>query len=112
MFGSMFGKKLYEDISSAEGKKRLDANPGILLLDVRTPAEYADGHIKNSVSLPLDRLRGKIDAVAPDKDQEIFVYCLSGARAANACTQLTAMGYTHVSNMGGIQSWRYGVVRG
>lgn len=111
MFASLFGKKGYQDISTREGKERLSANKNIVLIDVRTPEEYADAHIPNSKSLPLNQLTSGISKIAKDKDAEIIVYCLSGARAASACTQLSAMGYTNVSSMGGIRSWQYETVK-
>lgn len=111
MFTSLFGKKAYQDISTREGKERLSADKNIVLIDVRTPEEYADAHIPNSRSLPLNQLNSGISKITSDKDSEIIVYCLSGARAASACSQLCAMGYTNVSNMGGIASWKYETVR-
>lgn len=112
MFESLFGKKGYANISPREAKERLSAHPDIVLLDVRSPKEYREIHIPQSRLLPLNQLKTGIKKIASDKDTEIVVYCLSGVRAAVACRQLVAMGYTNVSNMGGIQSWRYETVRG
>lgn len=112
MFESLFGKKSYQNISPLEGKERLDADKNIILIDVRNPDEYAEVHIPNSKSLPLNKLESGISKIAKGKESEIIVYCLSGARAASACSQLSAMGYTNVSNMGGIKSWKYDTVRG
>lgn len=106
MFKTLFGKKLYEEITAEEAKERLESSDNILLLDVRTPEEYAGAHIPGSKSLPLDRLGSGISKIA-DKDTEIIVYCLSGARAASACSYLASQGYTNVSTMGGIRSWVY-----
>ena len=107
----LFGKKGYKNIPQSEAKQRLSANQNIVLLDVRTPEEYRELHIPKSKSLPLNQIDG-INKVAADKDAEIIVYCLSGMRAASACSQLAAMGYTNVSNMGGIQSWKYETAKG
>lgn len=107
MFSSMFGSKKYETITPEEGRRRLQANPDIRLLDVRAPEEYREIHIPHSISLPLDRLKSGIGKIVPDRGAEILVYCLSGARADTACRQLTAMGYTRVATMGGIRSWPY-----
>jgi len=112
MFGSLFGQKSYQNISPLEGKNRLDTDKNIILIDVRTPDEYAQVHIPNSKSLPLNKLESGISKIAKDKESEIIVYCLSGARAASACSQLSTMGYTNVSNMGGIQAWKYETVHG
>lgn len=82
------------------------------MLDVRTPEEYAAVHIPASKSLPLDQLEARIEKIAANKDREIIVYCLSGARAASACSYLSAMGYTNVSTMGGIRTWEYELEKG
>lgn len=107
MFEFLFGKKGYENISQVEAKKRLSSGQNIVLLDVRTPEEYREVHIPKSKLLPLNQLASRAAKLVGDKNAEIIVYCQSGVRAASACSQLAAMGYTNVSNMGGIQSWRY-----
>ena len=112
MLESLFGKKAYQSIAPSEVNKKLSAGQDFLLLDVRTPEEYREIHIPKSKSLPLDRLKSGIAELASDKSTEIIVYCLSGMRAATACSQLAAMGYTNVSNMGGIQSWHYETEKG
>lgn len=109
MFKTLFGKKLYGEITTEEAKKRLDSGGNIILLDVRTPEEYEGAHIPGSKSLPLDRLDSGISRIAPNKDTEMIVYCLSGVRAASACNYLTSIGYTNVSTMDGIRSWAYGL---
>jgi rhodanese-related sulfurtransferase len=111
MFESLLSKNKYKNITPAQAKTRLES-PDVLLLDVRTPPEYADIHIPKSISLPLDLLKTKIQKISPDKDAEIIVYCQSGMRAATACSQLAALGYTNVSCMGGITAWNYQVERG
>lgn len=107
MFEALFGNRNVKKISQSEAKERLSSRKDIVLLDVRTPEEYAEVHIPHSISLPLNRLKSGIAKVCKDKSAEIIVYCLSGMRASTACSQLASMGYTNVSNMGGIQSWRY-----
>jgi rhodanese-related sulfurtransferase len=112
MFANLFIGKKYKDIDPQDVKERLDADESLFLIDVRSPEEYEEYHIPNSISIPLNVLETKIAKAAPDKDAEIIVYCLSGRRAAAACGLLTEMGYRNVSNMGGILSWRYQTVRG
>lgn len=83
---------------------------GAALLDVRTDGEYRSGHVAGSINIPLD----EIDRAAkkfPDKNQPIFVYCLSGARSSRAVSYLKRLGYTQVKNIGGISSYRGKVVR-
>jgi phage shock protein E len=112
MFNSLFGKKDYRDISPDEAKERLDNEENVFLIDVRTPQEYAEIHIPQSISLPLNQLDSEISKITKDKNADLIVYCLSGRRAAAACIRLTAMGYVNVNNMGGIQSWQYQTVSG
>lgn len=112
MFKALFGQKSAASISHQQAKARLSSGDTIVLLDVRTPEEFDEIHIPNSISLPLNRLKQNIGSIAPDNDAEIIVYCLSGMRSSTACAQLVSLGYTNVSNMGGIQSWRYETVRG
>lgn len=112
LFGTLSSKSNTKIISQSQAKARLSSEKSIILLDVRTPEEYNEVHIPHSISLPLNQLKTEILKVASDKDTEIIVYCLSGMRAASACKELSAIGYTNVSNMGGIQSWKYETERG
>ena len=78
---------------------------GAVLLDVRTPQEYSEGHIPGSKNVPLQTL-DKIRNVVDHKDTALFVYCYSGARSRQAAAALRQMGYTKVNNIGGISSYR------
>lgn len=78
--------------------------PGAVLLDVRTPQEYAEGHIPGSRNVPLASI-GQVDAAAGRKDTPLFVYCYSGSRSRQAVDLLKKMGYTNVKNAGGIASY-------
>ena len=80
------------------------ATPGAVLLDVRTPQEYAEGHIPGSRNLPLQRLDAVEDLIG-GKETPLFVYCHSGARSRQAVSFLTGKGYTNVTNIGGITAW-------
>ena len=87
-----------------EGVKEYNATPGAVLLDVRTPDEYRQGHIPGSKNIPLqsiDKVAGMID----NKSTTIFVHCLSGARSRQAAAILKQMGYTNVKNIGGISAY-------
>ena len=72
-------------------------------IDVRTPEEFAEGHIQGAVNIPVDQIAGKIAAVSPNKNAPINLYCRSGRRAEAALQELKKMGYTQVSNHGGYQ---------
>ena len=87
-----------------QGVKEYMATPGAVLLDVRTPQEYREGHISGSKNMPLQTI-DKIASVAENKDTALFVYCYSGARSRQASSMLQRMGYTNVTNIGGIAAY-------
>ena len=78
--------------------------PGAVLLDVRTPQEYSEGHIPESKNVPLQTL-DKISSIADNKNIPLFVYCYSGGRSRQAAAVLQSMGYTNVTNIGGITAY-------
>ena len=73
---------------------------GATLVDVRTPAEFKDGHVKGSINLPLQTLGSQMNKLK--KDQVIVTCCRSGSRSGMARRQLIAAGFTQVYNGG---SW-------
>ena len=77
---------------------------GAVLLDVRTPQEYREGHIPGSKNVPLQQL-DKISSVADNKNIPLFVYCYSGGRSRQAASMLQYMGYSNVQNIGGITAY-------
>ena len=87
-----------------EGVKEYNATPGAVLLDVRAPEEYREGHIPGSKNMPLQALDGVINFV-DNQNTPIFAYCYSGARSAQAVSALQRMGYTNVKNIGGIAAY-------
>ena len=96
--------------SSGQGLERFAATPNALLLDVRTQEEYADGHIPESRNLPLQTL-GRTELLPPARETPLFVYCLSGVRSRQAAGLLRRMGYTDVTDLGGICNYRGKVVK-
>lgn len=97
----------YSDIKPDEAKKRLDSKEEIILLDVRTPEEYAEKHIPNSMLIPVEVIESEAPSKLTDKNATIFVYCRSGRRSVTAAEALIKMGYTKVYNLGGINDWTY-----
>lgn len=87
-----------------EGVKAFKTVPGAVLLDVRTAQEYREGHIPGSKNVPLQAI-DRVTSVAGNKDTALFVYCHSGARSRQASGILQSMGYTNVTNIGGIAAW-------
>ena len=93
--------------------KQPDINKGVMeyrntnsavLLDVRTPQEYREGHIPGSKNVPLQQL-DNVDEVVDNVDTALFVYCYSGSRSRQAVSMLQHMGYTNVHNIGGIAAY-------
>lgn len=87
-----------------QGVAEYHKTPGAILLDVRTPQEYREGHIPGSNNVPLHALE-QITSIAADKDTPLFVYCHSGSRSRQAVSVLQQMGYSNVKNIGGISSY-------
>ena len=96
---SLFG--FMRKLNIIQGVEEYRAQAGAVLLDVRTPEEYAEGHIPGSVNVPLQSI-DKVASALADKTKTVFVYCRSGARSSQAVAFMKQMGYTEVHNIGGI----------
>lgn len=86
-------------------KAAMDAGK-VLLVDVRTPGEYAGGHVPGAVNLPLDQLAADAPALAGHEGEEIWVICEVGGRSAKASRQLAGWGRRPVNVGGGTSAWR------
>ena len=95
---------LFKQNDINQGVKDYHNIPGAVLLDVRTPQEYREGHIPGSKNLPLQTI-DKVDSIVENKDTVLYVYCHSGARSRQAAAVLQSMGYTNVTNIGGITAY-------
>ena len=79
---------------------------GVRLIDVRTPGEYASGHVPGAVLVPLDKLDpNKAPVSEYPKDGPLYVICASGARSSRAADELAAVGYDTVNVEGGTMAW-------
>ena len=83
-----------------------------VILDVRTPNEFEEGHIEKSINLDFYNAQIFLDAIMKfDKECPIFVYCRSGSRSFQACEILKQMGFTKAFNLeGGIEEWNGNIV--
>jgi rhodanese-related sulfurtransferase len=77
------------------------ADRSLVVLDVRTSAEYADGHIPGAINIPHDELAGRIEELANARGSDIVVYCGSGKRAAIALGVLEKQGFTRLYHLAG-----------
>ena len=93
-----------------QGVSESGAVPGAVLVDVRTPQEYRQGHIPGSRNFPLGET-DELEKQVPDRETPLFVYCLSGSRSGRAAGVLRRMGYKTVINIGGISGYRGKVER-
>ena len=98
---------MYKSISQEDAKRIMDSEQDYLIVDVRQPEEYEDGHIPYSILLPLPEVLEKAEKVLPDKRKLLLVYCRSGNRSKKACMRLDQLGYEHVLEFGGITTWKY-----
>ena len=99
---------IFEKISPEDALTKIEEG-SVILIDVRTKEEYAEGHIKTSINLPLDTLDSEISNYTTDVNQPLMVYCRSGSRSSAAAAWLNENGYTVVYDLGGIQNWPYEV---
>ena len=72
------------------------------VIDVRTPEEFAAGHINGAVNVPVNEIEQRIANVAPDKNAPLMVHCRSGQRSARAKTMLDRLGYANVTDLGSL----------
>lgn len=75
---------------------------GAVLIDVRTPAEYAAGHLPKAIHVPVDQIEITLPRRVPNKDSVLLLYCQSGMRSGMAKRKLQAQGYTQAFNLGSL----------
>ena len=95
----------YRQINMDEAITMREEESGYIILDVRTPEEFADKHIPGAINIPNETIGADEIPELPDKDQLILVYCRSGNRSKQASEKLVALGYTNIVEFGGINDW-------
>ncbi len=95
------------NITAEEVKAKIDRQEDIVLLDVRTPAEFDGplGHIDGALLIPLNELQNRAAELDSLKDKEIIVYCRSGNRSRYATEFLSQQGFHAVNMLGGMKAW-------
>ncbi|MGL4474352.1 MAG: rhodanese-like domain-containing protein, partial [Shewanella sp.] len=76
---------------------------GALIVDVRTPAEFAEGHLADAINIPVDQIAQVFAERDIAKDTEVVLYCRSGNRSGKAQQTLIEQGYTHTFNGGALE---------
>lgn len=95
----------YKQVTMAEAVEIMKTEDDYVILDVRRPDEFAEGHIPESVNIPNENIGSGEIAELPDKSRLILVYCRSGRRSKEASEKLAKLGYTNVVEFGGILDW-------
>ena len=102
----------YRQVSTQEAVAIMAEETDYILLDVRTQAEYTQGHIPGAICVPNETIGDQEIPELPDKEQLILVYCRSGNRSKQASEKLVKLGYTNIVEFGGINSWTGETVSG
>ncbi len=90
------------DVDGAQARALVAA--GATLVDVRTPAEFADAHVPGAINVPVEQLGGRLGDLGRT-DRELVLYCRSGSRSSHAARQLRAAGFTKVHDLGPMSAW-------
>lgn len=104
--------EMYRQVSANEAAEIMITENNYVILDVRTMAEYQEGHIPGAICIPNETIGTEEIAELPDKGQLILVYCRSGNRSKQASDKLVRLGYTNVVEFGGIRDWTGETVTG
>ena len=102
----------YKQISQDEAMKIMDEESGYLIVDVRRPDEFAEGHIEGAINVPNEGIAEEMPEELPDKDQLLLIYCRTGRRSKEASEKLAKIGYKNVYEFGGINTWTGTIVTG
>ncbi|UHD17168.1 rhd_2599 family sulfurtransferase [Thiocapsa bogorovii] len=95
---------MINEIDSESLHGRIASGEDVLLVDIRTPAEVAQGAIPDAMQLPMHLIPIRISELP--KDRDVVLYCRSGARSYQACAYMMQQGYERVLNLrGGIIAW-------
>ena len=95
----------YRQVNMDEAITMMEEGSGYIILDVRTPEEFAEKHIPGAINVANETIGTDEIPELPDKDQLILVYCRSGNRSKQASEKLAALGYTNIVEFGGINDW-------
>ena len=105
---SFLGEKLrgYSSVTPVQSTQMINRENAVVI-DVREINEYSDGHIIDSVHIPLSNLNTRVTELDKHKSQKVIVACRSGHRSSNACAKLRKNGFEEVYNLsGGVMAWQ------
>lgn len=93
-------------IPPTDFKVKIEKNPEATILDVRTPSEFLEGHIKNARNVDWNGTDFDKQIKKLNKKETVFVYCYSGGRSSSAVSHLKSMGFKSIYELdGGISNW-------
>ncbi len=101
----------YRAITASEAQSMME-DQDVVIVDVRTAQEYADGHVPGAINIPVEGIGNEKPSELDDVDAELIVYCRTGVRSKQASDKLIGLGYRHVNDMGGIVDWTGDTVSG
>jgi rhodanese-related sulfurtransferase len=82
------------------------SDPSVVVLDVRTPAEFMSGHLANAINIDIEGMQFKSEVAKLDKSKTYAVYCRSGRRSAIATDEMSKLGFKTLFNLeGGTGAW-------
>lgn len=96
---SLKQNRCYCETNMSEQQLKKMVEQGAVLLDVRSPQEFEEGHLKNAILLPEYEIQEKANSILLDKSQVIIVYCSTGHRSQKAQKMLQKLGYKKVYNL-------------
>ncbi len=89
-----------------QGLAVADVPENAVWIDVRTPEEFAAGHLEGAVNVPHERIEAGVEALGLEPDTPIYLYCRSGRRSGIAAEALAGRGFRHLTNAGGLDEAR------
>ncbi|ULO05896.1 rhodanese-like domain-containing protein [Paenibacillus sp. 19GGS1-52] len=95
--------KIPKEINPQQVVERLKTGESLMMVDVREPVEWMDGHIVGAKHIPLGQLMERLGELDPKR--ETLVMCRSGSRSGLACEMLSEKGYNVVNMTGGLSAW-------
>lgn len=105
-------KEVVHTVSVTDFGAKLQGAAGAQVVDVRTPEEYAEGHLQNAMNINFNSDYFAAQVAKLDKTKAVYVYCRSGGRSGAAVRQMQEMGFVELYNMdGGMLRWKGVVVK-
>ena len=98
---------IFQNVSTSTARSLITDTTGLVVLDVRTPEEYAGGHLENAINIDYkaDSFRDRLGTL--DKNKPYLVYCRTGKRSSESVKIMHDLGFTNVINLtGGITQWQ------